>query len=72
MKALSAFLRIYQLVLSPLLPRACRFQPSCSHYAREAFAVHGARGIALALGRLVRCQPFAAGGWDPVPYPRHG
>jgi putative membrane protein insertion efficiency factor len=55
----------YKRWLSPLLPRACRFTPTCSEYARLALVEHGlARGSALALWRLLRCQPFAAGGVD--------
>ena len=60
--------RAYQAVLSPFLGGACRFYPSCSHYAREALDRHGARrGAWLSLRRLLRCQPFSAGGFDPVP-----
>jgi putative membrane protein insertion efficiency factor len=55
----------YKRWLSPLLPRACRFAPTCSEYTRLALVEHGlARGSALALWRLLRCQPFAAGGVD--------
>jgi putative membrane protein insertion efficiency factor len=58
----------YRRWVSPLLPRACRFQPSCSEYARQALERHGlARGSWLALLRLLRCQPFSRGGFDPVP-----
>jgi len=61
-------LRGYQLLLSPLLPRACRFHPSCSEYALEAIERHGAwRGAWLAARRLVRCGPWHPGGCDPVP-----
>lgn len=60
--------RLYQLVLSPWLGGACRFEPSCSHYAAGAIERHGAwRGSWLALRRLGRCHPFDAGGFDPVP-----
>jgi putative membrane protein insertion efficiency factor len=60
--------RGYQLLLRPLLPAACRFQPSCSEYAREALAGHGViRGGWLALRRLARCHPFNPGGYDPPP-----
>ena len=49
-------------------PSPCRFTPSCSHYAHEAFEVHGtARGFWLSLRRLLRCRPFGPSGWDPVP-----
>jgi hypothetical protein len=60
--------RGYQLLLRPLLPAACRFQPSCSEYAREALSGHGViRGGWLALRRLGRCHPFNPGGYDPPP-----
>jgi hypothetical protein len=60
-------LRGYKLLLSPLLPEACRFHPTCSEYAMEAVARYGvARGFRLALIRICRCQPFSAGGFDPV------
>jgi uncharacterized protein len=61
-------IRVYQMTISPLLPRSCRFAPSCSEYAREAIARHGlSRGLALAVRRLCRCRPGRHGGWDPVP-----
>ena len=61
-------LEIYQHVVSPLLPAACRFAPSCSEYARLAVVEHGVlRGLWLAVGRLLRCHPFHPGGWDPPP-----
>lgn len=61
-------LDLYKRVVSPLLPRACRFEPTCSVYAREAIARHGlVRGAALAGRRLLRCHPFNRGGFDPVP-----
>ena len=60
--------RQYQRWLSPRLPRLCRFHPTCSEYAIQAFSLHGVwRGGWLTLRRLVRCQPFCAGGYDPVP-----
>ncbi len=60
--------RGYQLLLRPLLPRSCRFHPSCSNYALEALTVHGARrGGWLALCRVCRCHPWHPGGFDPVP-----
>ena len=63
-------LRFYQRYLSPLLPAACRFQPTCSEYAIDAVQLHGtARGMWLGLCRLLRCHPFSAGGFDPVPVP---
>ena len=61
-------LRLYKFVLSPLLPAACRYQPTCSDYAREAVERHGAlHGTILAARRLSRCHPFREGGYDPVP-----
>ncbi|HLC40582.1 MAG TPA: membrane protein insertion efficiency factor YidD [Methylomirabilota bacterium] len=58
----------YQRFLSPFLPRACRFFPSCSEYAKGALRVHGFfRGTWLAGQRICRCQPFSAGGYDPPP-----
>jgi uncharacterized protein len=58
----------YQWVVSPLLPAACRFAPTCSEYARRALLEHGLlRGLALAASRLARCHPFHPGGWDPPP-----
>jgi putative membrane protein insertion efficiency factor len=63
-------IRCYQALLSPLLGGHCRFEPSCSRYAAQAIESHGAgRGTALACWRLVRCNPFSKGGYDPVPSP---
>ncbi|MGQ0640229.1 MAG: membrane protein insertion efficiency factor YidD [Gemmatimonadaceae bacterium] len=62
------FIRAYQLALAPLLPASCRFHPSCSEYALEAIRRYGAwRGSGMAARRLLRCQPFCKGGYDPVP-----
>ncbi|MDQ5872704.1 MAG: membrane protein insertion efficiency factor YidD [Acidobacteriota bacterium] len=67
-RAASAVLRFYKTAISPLLPRACRYEPTCSVYAREAIERHGLRrGGVLALRRLARCHPLRAGGFDPVP-----
>jgi putative membrane protein insertion efficiency factor len=56
------------VILSPVFGGACKFHPSCSNYAYEAIARHGARrGTALAVKRLLRCRPFTKGGFDPVP-----
>jgi uncharacterized protein len=61
-------LRFYMALLSPFFGGACKFHPSCSNYAYEAIALHGARrGVLLALKRLLRCRPFTRGGFDPVP-----
>jgi len=58
----------YQRLISPLVPRRCRYFPSCSQYAREAVLKHGAlHGVWLAVSRLVRCHPWAPGGVDLVP-----
>ncbi len=58
----------YQRWLSPLLPAACRFAPTCSEYARLALLEHGlARGAWLAARRILRCHPFHPGGYDPPP-----
>ncbi len=65
---LVALVRVYQLFISPLLPPACRYYPSCSAYAIEALEKHGARrGSWLAVKRIGRCHPFRPGGFDPVP-----
>jgi len=67
-RGLVAFIRAYQLVISPALPPACRFTPTCSQYALEAIRRHGAvRGSWLAVRRLARCHPFNPGGFDAVP-----
>ena len=64
-------IRLYRRFLSPLLPPACRYWPSCSHYAEEALLTHGARrGLVLAFARLMRCHPFGSHGVDPVPQRR--
>lgn len=66
--ALSACIRAYQVVLSPVVGRQCRFHPSCSNYALEAIARHGAgKGVLLSAGRIARCNPLCEGGHDPVP-----
>ena len=61
-------IRLYQLLLSPLLGPRCRFHPSCSHYAVEAIQRHGpVKGGYLSLRRVARCHPLNPGGYDPVP-----
>lgn len=67
-RVLILLVHAYQRLLSPLLLPACRFVPSCSDYAIEALAEHGAlRGLLLAAWRLARCHPLCRGGFDPVP-----
>lgn len=62
------FLRGYKIAVSPLLPPACRFYPTCSEYALEAITRYGVlKGGWMATRRLLRCHPFHAGGFDPVP-----
>lgn len=66
--ALLLLVRYYITFLSPFFGGACKFHPSCSNYAADAIARHGAaRGLSLALRRLLRCNPFTKGGFDPVP-----
>ncbi len=66
--ALMLLVRLYRAIVSPMLPQACRFYPSCSAYALGALERHGAlRGSWLAARRLCRCHPFHPGGIDPVP-----
>jgi putative membrane protein insertion efficiency factor len=64
----ASLLRAYRLLISPLYGQVCRYHPSCSAYALEAVETHGAlKGCWLAIRRLGRCHPWAAGGYDPVP-----
>jgi uncharacterized protein len=66
-RVLILLLRGYKFAISPLLPSACRFRPTCSEYMMDAIAKHGvARGVWLGLRRLGRCHPFHEGGYDPV------
>jgi putative membrane protein insertion efficiency factor len=65
---LVGLIRLYKKLLSPVLPPACRFQPTCSDYAADAIQKHGpVRGVFLAVRRIVRCAPWHPGGFDPVP-----
>ncbi|WIM07057.1 MAG: membrane protein insertion efficiency factor YidD [Candidatus Nitricoxidivorans perseverans] len=65
---LIALIRIYQVAISPMLGRSCRFHPTCSEYAVESLERHGpARGLWLAVRRIGRCHPWHPGGYDPVP-----
>lgn len=63
----SAPIVVYQRAISPALPRRCRYEPTCSHYAVQALAEYGIlRGLVLAMWRLLRCNPWSRGGYDPV------
>jgi putative membrane protein insertion efficiency factor len=65
---LIGMVRLYKTYVSPFLPSACRYEPTCSEYAMEAVQKHGSlRGAGMAIYRVLRCQPFAKGGYDPVP-----
>lgn len=60
--------RAYQLIISPYFPTSCRYHPTCSHYAIQAFGKHGMiKGFWLAMRRILRCHPWSKGGEDPVP-----
>ncbi|MBK7454469.1 MAG: membrane protein insertion efficiency factor YidD [Anaerolineales bacterium] len=67
--ALLALIRLYQMLVSPALPsNTCRFYPSCSHYGYQAVYKYGAlKGSFMAAWRVLRCNPFNPGGYDPVP-----
>jgi putative membrane protein insertion efficiency factor len=67
-RLLAGAVRAYQLTLRGVIGAQCRFEPSCSHYAIEALHLHGAlRGSGLAARRVLRCNPWHPGGYDPVP-----
>jgi hypothetical protein len=67
-KLLLLIVRGYQLLLRPVLPPACRFSPSCSQYSHEAITKYGAvKGLWLSIKRIIRCNPWNPGGYDPVP-----
>jgi putative membrane protein insertion efficiency factor len=68
MRLALAVIRLYRLIISPSLPRCCRFTPSCSEYAEQALSKHGIlRGLKLSVLRILRCHPFGGSGMDPVP-----
>ena len=61
-------IRFYQRLISPFWPGDCKYQPTCSHYGHEAISRRGfLKGVSLASWRIVRCNPFNSGGYDPVP-----
>ncbi|BCR02942.1 putative membrane protein insertion efficiency factor [Desulfuromonas versatilis] len=67
-RCLIGLIVFYQKFISPLKAPSCRFYPSCSSYARDAFAKYGVvRGLLLSLGRIGKCHPFHPGGFDPLP-----
>jgi putative membrane protein insertion efficiency factor len=62
-----SFLQLYKTLISPFLPPACRFEPTCSTYMMEAVEKYGAiKGTWMGVKRILRCQPFCKGGYDPV------
>lgn len=66
-RLLVALVRLYQAMISPFLPRSCKYHPSCSHYAIDSLREYGAaRGSVLAAWRVLRCNPWSHGGYDPV------
>lgn len=66
-RALIAFVRFYQIFVSPVLPGSCRFYPTCSSYSLESIRKHGAlKGTVLTLLRVLKCHPWHPGGYDPV------
>ena len=67
-RVLMGLVGLYRRFVSPLFPRSCRYEPTCSAYALEAISTHGAiRGLGLAVRRIARCHPFHPGGVDHVP-----
>ncbi|GAB6184260.1 membrane protein insertion efficiency factor YidD [Thermodesulfovibrio hydrogeniphilus] len=60
------FIRIYRRFISPLMPPACRFYPTCSEYAEQAIKKYGIKGIFLSIKRILKCHPFHPGGYDPL------
>jgi hypothetical protein len=66
-RALLAPIAAYQRWVSPVVPRRCRYEPTCSAYATQSIRRFGLKGVLLASWRLLRCNPFSHGGFDPVP-----
>ena len=67
-RALISLIRFYKRAISPYMPQACRFTPTCSEYAVQAIERYGAlKGLWLSIWRVLRCNPFCKGGYDPVP-----
>lgn len=67
-RAITALIRFYQVAVSPLFPKSCRFSPTCSEYTVQAVQRFGViRGLWLGMRRIVKCHPFHPGGYDPVP-----
>ncbi|NLJ39159.1 MAG: membrane protein insertion efficiency factor YidD [Candidatus Atribacteria bacterium] len=67
LNAIDRVLKFYQIYISPSLPSSCRFEPTCSQYARDAIRKYGLlKGGIMALWRLLRCHPYSRGGYDPV------
>ena len=65
---LIGLIRLYQVGVSPLFPHSCRYWPTCSEYSAQAIRKHGPlKGLLLAAWRVIRCNPFSPGGYDPVP-----
>ncbi len=69
MKKIMIFLiKVYQKIISPILPNVCRYKPSCSEYFIEALQIHGVfRGTFLGIKRIIKCHPWGGSGYDPVP-----
>lgn len=71
-KLLLKCIRFYQTAISPHTRPKCKYYPTCSHYTYEAIEIHGAlKGAAMGLWRILRCNPWSKGGYDPVPQKRH-
>jgi len=68
-KVMVLIIRFYKIFISPMFPRSCKYYPSCSSYAIEAFEKKGLfKGLILSIWRILRCNPFSPGGYDPVDY----